>query len=119
MPLKRIYIDWGDGQSTKLADTKLKNHKPYCNVQSECSDQVRASGLTCNSDGDCPAGAGLCKSTGVCQNQPQKPVQPMQNVGVLIIQMTNVSCVPCLAIAETPVTQTTLTSSMSMSVMRA
>ncbi|MCA9389635.1 MAG: hypothetical protein KC585_03450, partial [Candidatus Magasanikbacteria bacterium] len=72
MPLKRIYIDWGDGQSTKLADTKLKNRKPYCNVQSECSDQVRASGLTCNSDGDCPAGAGLCKSTGVCQNQPQK-----------------------------------------------
>lgn len=72
MPLKRIYIDWGDGQNTKIADTKLKNHKPYCNVQSECSDLTRASGLTCNADGDCPAGAGLCKPTGVCQKQPQK-----------------------------------------------
>ncbi len=72
MPLKRIYIDWGDGQSTKVADTKLKNHKPYCNVQSECSDQVRASGLTCNADGDCPAGGGLCKPTGVCQDQPER-----------------------------------------------
>lgn len=72
MPLKRVYIDWGDGQNTKVAETKLKNRKPFCNVQSECSDQVRAAGLTCNADSDCPAGAGLCKLTGVCQKQPQK-----------------------------------------------
>jgi hypothetical protein len=72
MPLKRIVIDWGDSEVTRVADTKLKNHKPYCNVQSECSDQVRAAGLTCNADGDCPPAAGLCKPTGVCQNQPQK-----------------------------------------------
>lgn len=66
MPLRSVVVDWGDGDKQELPDAKLKNHKPMCATQSECSDPVRGWGLTCNTDSDCPPGAGKCAPLGTC-----------------------------------------------------
>lgn len=75
MPLRSLYIDWGDGSIQKLPDARLLNHKPYCGVLKECVnptnlDLSTASGLTCNTDSDCPAGAGVCRPVGTCKDKP-------------------------------------------------
>lgn len=67
MPLRRIVIDWGDGAQSELPDAFLKNRKPYCQTEKECTG---ASGLTCSSDSDCPPGAGQCAAYGSCAAQP-------------------------------------------------
>lgn len=69
MPLRQLVIDWGDGSKTELNDSKLKNHKPLCNVTRECSDPVRGQGITCQTDADCPAGSGQCVDMGTCQKK--------------------------------------------------
>lgn len=76
MPLRRLAIDWGDGQVTELPDAFLKNHKPYCGAQKECvtnpSDPNSATGLTCQTDNDCPAGLGaVCMARGSCASGPR------------------------------------------------
>jgi len=63
MPLRQVVIDWGDGKKQRLDDTRLKNRKPFCGVQRECSN---AAGLTCQTDADCPAGIGRCVAVGTC-----------------------------------------------------
>lgn len=63
MPLRAIYVDWGDASVQQLPDARMKNRKPYCNVKKECTN---ARGLTCNKNGDCPPGAGTCAPVGVC-----------------------------------------------------
>lgn len=68
MPLRKVYIDWGDGTLTQLPDAHLKNHKPYCQTPKECS---LIPGLTCETDADCPAGGGTCVSKGYCTNSPK------------------------------------------------
>jgi hypothetical protein len=69
MPLRRVIIDWGDGNQTELPDAHLKNHKPYCGGQKECS---LSPGLTCQSDTDCPPGGGSCVEYGSCVSDPNK-----------------------------------------------
>ena len=66
MPLRAVNVDWGDGAQQSLPDARLKNHKPFCGVQKECSDPVKGLGLTCQTDSDCPSGTGLCKAVGTC-----------------------------------------------------
>ena len=66
MPLRSLVIDWGDGSRQELPDAKLKNHKPMCTTQSECSDPIKGAGITCNTDSDCPPGAGKCAPLGTC-----------------------------------------------------
>ncbi len=67
MPLRETVIDWGDSQTQRLDDTRLKNRKPFCGVQRECSG---VPGLTCETDADCAAGLGQCVTVGYCaQNQ--------------------------------------------------
>ncbi len=70
MPLRKVVLDWGDDQSQDLPDTRLKNKKPYCGVQKECSDPIRGAGLTCQSDSDCPPGTGACLAVGTCTTRP-------------------------------------------------
>ncbi len=70
MPLRKMVIDWGDGSKQEFPDAKIKNHKPFCGVAKECSDPIRGRGLTCNTDADCPAGAGKCLGTGSCVRSP-------------------------------------------------
>ena len=67
MPLRRVVIDWGDGNQTELPDSFMKNRKPYCQTEKECT---LASGLTCESDADCPPGAGTCENYGTCSSRP-------------------------------------------------
>lgn len=69
MPLRRVIVDWGDGNQTDLPDAFLKNHKPYCQTNKECS---LAPGLTCGGDGDCPPGAGTCQAYGSCAADPNR-----------------------------------------------
>lgn len=70
MPMRRLVLDWGDGFKQELPDAKLKNHKPFCGVQKECYDQVNGhSGLTCQTDYDCPAGFGRCAPLGSCSER--------------------------------------------------
>lgn len=69
MPLRKVYVDWGDGTTTELPDAYLKNHKPYCGGTKECSE---TSGLTCQTDSDCPVGGGTCIATGNCTTDPNK-----------------------------------------------
>lgn len=64
-PLRKIVIDWGDGQTTVIDDAKLKNRKPICNTDRECS---AVPGLACTNDSDCPPGAGSCLLAGRCEN---------------------------------------------------
>ncbi len=63
MPLRQVVIDWGDGSTQRVDDTRMKNRKPFCGVQRECS---LTPGLTCQTNADCPAGAGTCVAIGTC-----------------------------------------------------
>lgn len=72
MPLRQVLIDWGDNKSQVIDDTRLKNRKPFCGVQKECSDPIRGAGLTCQVDSDCPPGAGRCVPIGTCEDTPQR-----------------------------------------------
>ncbi|MCK9361895.1 hypothetical protein M0Q28_06795 [Patescibacteria group bacterium] len=67
MPLRQVVIDWGDGFNQRVDDTRMKNRKPFCGVQRECSNTP---GLTCQTDSDCPAGAGRCVAVGTCAQNP-------------------------------------------------
>lgn len=69
MPLRRVYVDWGDGMVSELPDAYLKNRKPYCGGTKECSEM---SGLTCQTNADCPPGGGLCVTMGTCSNKPKQ-----------------------------------------------
>ena len=63
MPLRQMVIDWGDGKTQRVDDTRMKNRKPFCGVQRECS---LAPGLSCQTNVDCPAGTGICAPVGTC-----------------------------------------------------
>ncbi|MCW1892154.1 MAG: hypothetical protein KIH65_002825 [Candidatus Uhrbacteria bacterium] len=65
MPLRRVIVDWGDGTRSELPDAYLKNRKPYCQTAKECTE---TSGLTCQTDADCPPGGGQCVTMGNCSN---------------------------------------------------
>ncbi len=67
MPLRRVIVDWGDGSTSELPDAYMKNRKPFCDTNKECTDTP---GLTCNTDNDCPPGGGSCQSYGNCSNNP-------------------------------------------------
>jgi hypothetical protein len=67
MPLRRIIVDWGDGSTSELPDAYMKNRKPFCSTSKQCTG---ASGLTCETDNDCPPGGGSCQSYGNCSNNP-------------------------------------------------
>lgn len=69
MPLRQIVIDWGDGQTQVIDDTRMKNRKPFCGVQKECE---LAPGLTCQTNDDCPPATGRCVQVGVCASAPQR-----------------------------------------------
>ena len=69
MPLRQVIVDWGDGQSQTVDDTRLKNRKPFCGVQKECE---LAPGLTCQVESDCPPATGRCVQVGVCASAPQR-----------------------------------------------
>lgn len=81
MPLRSILIDWGDNQQQRIADGKIKNHKPYCGARKECvitrgagggesiSQKIETAGLTCNTDKDCPIGGGSCLPIGTCRDK--------------------------------------------------
>ncbi|MDO8583763.1 MAG: hypothetical protein Q7R83_01130 [bacterium] len=68
MPIRALNVDWGDGNQESFPDARLKNHKPICGSIKECSDPMRGSGIACDTDADCPAGAGTCKELGTCQH---------------------------------------------------
>ncbi len=80
MPLRSLMIDWGDGGTEKIDDAKIKNHKPFCGVRKECvtvsrstslpNEKISSTGLTCNTNNDCPVGAGTCQSIGTCREKP-------------------------------------------------
>lgn len=76
MPIRRMMIDWGDGFVQSLPDAKIKNHKPFCGGTKECyivTGPTRGhTGLTCNTDNDCPAGYGRCENMGTCVKQADK-----------------------------------------------
>jgi len=69
MPLRRIMIDWGDGNVTEVPDAYMKNRKPYCQTPKECTETP---GLTCQTDADCPPGGGICVTWGNCSNNPNR-----------------------------------------------
>jgi hypothetical protein len=69
MPMRRITIDWGDGNVTEVPDAHMKNRKPYCQTSKECTETP---GLTCQTDADCPPGGGLCATWGNCSNDPNR-----------------------------------------------
>jgi hypothetical protein len=69
MPLRQVIVDWGDGQTQTVDDTRLKNRKPFCGVQKECE---LAPGLTCQTNDDCPPATGRCVQVGVCASAPQR-----------------------------------------------
>ncbi|HEU0051434.1 MAG TPA: hypothetical protein VFQ60_05275, partial [Patescibacteria group bacterium] len=66
MPIRSLSVDWGDGTSQDFPDARLKNHKPFCGTQKECSDPINGHGVTCQTDADCPAGTGQCQDQGTC-----------------------------------------------------
>lgn len=71
MALRRLAVDWGDGFVQSFDDVKLKNRKPFCSVQKECySPTSRFTGLTCQSDSDCPLSAQACRPMGSCKDRP-------------------------------------------------
>lgn len=71
MALRRLAVDWGDGFVQSFDDVKLKNRKPFCSVQKECySPTSRFTGLTCQSDSDCPLSAQACRPMGSCKDKP-------------------------------------------------
>jgi len=72
MPLRKLLIDWGDSDLVSVDDAKLKNRKPFCSVLRECSDPIRGQGLTCQTDADCPPGAGQCLPLGTCDATPAR-----------------------------------------------
>ncbi|MCE9586660.1 hypothetical protein K8R04_05135 [Candidatus Uhrbacteria bacterium] len=67
MPLRQVVIDWGDGSNQRVDDTRMKNRKPFCGVQRECSNTP---GLTCQTNADCPPAAGTCVAIGTCSQNP-------------------------------------------------
>lgn len=67
-PLRKIVIDWGDGETTVIDDAKLKNRKPICNTDRECS---LVPGLACTNDANCPPTTGSCLQTGRCESTDQ------------------------------------------------
>ena len=78
MPLRGVYVDWGDSSLQQLPDGRMKNHKPYCNVKKECSGSP---GLTCNKDVDCPPGGGTCQPVGVCGLNPGRTCRADNDCG--------------------------------------
>jgi hypothetical protein len=68
-PINAMYIDWGDGQITKIEDIQMKNQKPFCETEKECAG---IDGFACTGDGDCPVGTGTCLSLGKCERQQEK-----------------------------------------------
>jgi hypothetical protein len=70
MPIRKLVIDWGDGFKQSLPDAKIKNRKPMCGGTKECvipaGPNRGPTGLTCNSDLDCPGGYGRCEAVGTC-----------------------------------------------------
>jgi hypothetical protein len=76
MPIRKMMIDWGDGFVQSLPDAKIKNHKPFCGGTKECyivtGPNRGHTGLTCNTDTDCPSGYGRCENIGTCVKQADK-----------------------------------------------
>ncbi len=70
MAIRRLAVDWGDGTVQDFNDVKLKNHKPFCSVQKECFSPTDGfTGLTCQSDNDCPVSAQACRAMGSCKDK--------------------------------------------------
>lgn len=70
MALRRLAVDWGDGTVEQFNDVRLKNHKPVCSVQKECySPATGFTGLTCESDTECPLSAQACRQMGSCKEK--------------------------------------------------
>lgn len=70
MAIRHLAVDWGDGMVQDFNDVKLQNHKPYCSVQKECFSPADGfTGLTCQSDNDCPITAQACRSMGSCRDK--------------------------------------------------
>lgn len=70
MAIRRLTVDWGDGTVQDFSDAKLKNHKPFCAVDKECYSPAEGfTGLTCQSDNDCPLSAQACRQMGSCRNK--------------------------------------------------
>ncbi len=80
MPLRQLVVDWGDGFEQSFSDARMKNHKPFCGVTKECyiPNSLTAptpggpTGLTCDTDSDCPPGFGRCEAVGLCDKHPSQ-----------------------------------------------
>lgn len=70
MAIRHLSVDWGDGAVQDYDDVKLKNHKPYCSVNKECYSPTDGfTGLTCETNNDCPLQAQACRSMGSCKDK--------------------------------------------------
>lgn len=70
MSLRQLSVDWGDGTIQDFSDVKLKNHKPFCSVTKECYSPTDGfTGLTCESNNECPLQAQACRSMGSCKDK--------------------------------------------------
>lgn len=65
MPLIEVKVDWGDDSPVSGGIGKYQNHKPYCATGEDLSTSVfrcsAAPELTCQTNADCPTGAGTCQ----------------------------------------------------------
>ena len=77
-PIRKIVIDWGDGQVQTIDSAQLKNQKPFCNTDRECEF---VPGLACSADADCPAGTGACVPTGSCTKNTFKQCSKDEDCG--------------------------------------
>lgn len=71
MAIRKLSVDWGDGMVEHFDDVRMKNRKPFCSVQKECyASGTGFTGLTCQTDSDCPLTAQACRPMGSCKDKP-------------------------------------------------
>ena len=74
MPLKKIYVNWGDGTNSGGSAGKYKNKKPFCSTSDTPALYCAGNGsekvipnLTCQYNADCVNDAGTAGGSGKCE----------------------------------------------------